>query len=361
MADIGTSTVFYAARPALYLDGEEQSGLANALLGLTVEETVEGLYCCEANFSNWGAARGGVGFLYFDRQVLDFGKTIQVEMGEGEAARQIFEGRIMALEGRFPHNRAPELQVLAEDRFQDLRMIRRSRTFEDSTDSDVMRQIAGEHGLHAEIDVDAPSYRVLAQLNQSDLAFLRERARNIDAELWVEGETLHAQARSRRRLTDVSLTYGQSLREFSVTADLATQRSSVTVSGWDVQGKDSLDEEAGPSEMESELEGRLGGSRLLQQALGERPDRIVHLSPLGGHEARVLAQAYYRRGARRFLCGRGVADGDARLRVGAHVSLENIGDLFEGTYYVTSVQHVFEPLKGFRSCFCVEGPGLGES
>src|SRR5258705_8493580 len=44
----------------------------------------------------------------------------------------LFEGRIMALEGQFPEGRQPQLVVLAEDRFQDLRMTRRTRTFKRS-------------------------------------------------------------------------------------------------------------------------------------------------------------------------------------------------------------------------------------
>ena len=78
--------------------------------------------------------------------------------------------------------------MLAEDRFQDLRMVRRSRTFEDVSDRDVIEQIAGEHGLTTDVDLDGPTYRVLAQVNQSDLAFLRERARAVDAELWLDGD-----------------------------------------------------------------------------------------------------------------------------------------------------------------------------
>ena len=35
-----------------------------------------------------------------------------------------------------------------------------------------------------------PTYKTLAQVNQSDLAFMRERARSIDAELWMDGSKI---------------------------------------------------------------------------------------------------------------------------------------------------------------------------
>ena len=92
-------------------------------------------------------------------------------------------------------------------------MTRRSRTYEESSDADAVRFIASKHGLKPQVDMDGPTHAVLAQVNQSDLAFLRERARAVDAEVWVEGDTLHAQARARRNAGKVSLEYGRTLRE----------------------------------------------------------------------------------------------------------------------------------------------------
>ncbi|MCG8459190.1 MAG: hypothetical protein MI919_23180 [Holophagales bacterium] len=359
MSDLGSTSALYPARPSFALDGTDDPDLAQGLLSLSVEETTDGLFRCEACFGNWGSTSGDPGFLYFDRRVLDFGKSLSVEMGADATAGKVFEGRIMALEGRFPDDRPPELMVLAEDRFQDLRMTRRSRTFEDMSDSEVIEEIAGEHGLEPEVDVDGPTYAVLTQVNQSDLAFLRERARAVDAELWLEGSTLHAQARSRRERGEVTLTYGQGLRQLSVCADLAHQRTRLRVGGWDVAAKEALSPEADGSLLVGELEGP-SGADVLGQALGERGEQVVHLVPLGSEEAEALAAACYRRLSRRFLVGHGLADGDSRLRVGAKVRLQGLGPLFDGPYYVCEVRHTFDAKAGLRTHFQVERPWLGE-
>lgn len=351
--------MLYTARPALAVDGTEDPALALGLITLTVTEAVDGLFCCEANFGNWGSVDGQVGYLYFDRQVFDFGREFSVQMGDGDAAGQVFDGRITALEGRFPMQRPPEIQLLAEDRFQELRMTRRTRTFEGVTDADVIDLIAGEHGLSADVDVDGPNYRVLAQLNQSDLAFVRDRARAVDAEVWLDATTLHVQARSRRRTVEVSLTYGQRLREFQVSADLAVQRSDVTVSGWDIGAKDAIAESAGVAAIQGELNDGEAGSTILDQALGARSEEFVHCVPLSTQEATTLAEAHYRSIARRFICGHGVAEGDGRIRAGAHLELNNLGALFDGVYYVTEVRHAFDDRSGFRTHFSVERSGLG--
>lgn len=358
MTDLGATSVFYSSRPALQLGGQDEPMLAEALLGLAVEETTAGLYCCEAAFGNWGAVSGAPGFLYFDRDKFDFGKAMAVTLGDGDTEARVFDGSITCLEARFPQDRTPELVVLAEDRLQDLRMTRRTRVFEDVSDEDVFNEIVAEHGLTADVDVDGPTHRVLTQTNQSDLAFVRERARAVDAEVWLDGTTLHVQARSRRRLADVSLTYGSGLREFVVKADLATQRTSLQVGGWDVASKSDILEEAGESDIASELDGGQSGGSILQSAFGERVERLAHGVPHSSEEATVTAQAHYRRLARRFVCGRAAAEGDGRIRVGARVDLGGLGPLFNGAYYVCRVRHTFEPGVGFRTMFEVERPGL---
>lgn len=351
---------FYASRPRIKVDGELKRELGdNELLSLLVEESMLGLFRCEAHFSNWGTKSSRADFLFFDRQTLDFGKELTVECGTPDASQAIFKGRITGMEALYPQQRAPELTVLAEDRFQDLRMERRTRSFENVSDSDVIQQLASQHGLSAQVDVDGPTYRVLAQVNQSDLAFLRERAVAIDADLWVEDRTLHAQTRSRRTSGNVTLTYGADLLEFTVLADLAHQRTSVKVSGWDVASKDKIDEEATESVVSSELDGGRSGSTVLARALAERKERVVFATPLSQAEARAVAEARYRTRARRFLRGHGVVDGRPGIRVGSKLDIRGLGDLFNGNYYVTRARHTFDLRDGYRTSFEVERAGIG--
>lgn len=361
MGDLGTTSAFYAARPTLSVDNRENTNLTDGLLTLLVEETNEGLYRCELTFGNWGTADGGVGYLYFDRSLLDFGKKIGIRIGDGDSAATVFEGRIMGIEANYMKRRPPEVAVLAEDRFQDLRMTRRTRTFEDVSDEDVVKDVASQHSLKPDIDIDGPArHKVIAQVNQSDLAFLRERARTIDAEVWVEGDTLHAQARSRRNREDVTLTFGQRLQEFSVLADLAGQCTSLIVSGWNVETKEGIEHEADESTVTSELNGDQSGSSILRTAIGERKEQLVHVLPMTDEEARHMAEAQYRMTCRRFTTGTATAEGDGRIRVGTYVELAGLGSLFNGKYYVVEVRHTFDGVNGYRTYFKGERPGVGQ-
>ena len=363
MPELGIVPGIVATEAAIEVDGQDRPRLAAGLLELVVEETTEGLYSCEARFGNWGTIDGGVGYLYLGRDVLDFGKSLVVRLGSGDGEGEVFRGRITAIESQYRRSAPPAVTVLAEDRAQDLRMVRRSRVFEDMTDADVFGQIAGEHGLQSEIDAPGPSHAALAQVNQSDLAFIRERARWLDAEVWLTDRTLHVQSRVNRTPggQDLSLMLDQGLLEFTVSADLARQHTSVVASGWDVAAKDKISFEATDSAITSELGNMDSGASILAEAFGDRVDQIVHSVPLTSSEAEGLANATFRAQARQFVCGSGLAMGDARLRVGATVAINGAGPMFEGAYYVSRARHVFmrRPGGGYRTEFSVERPGVG--
>jgi len=360
MPDAGVNTGVVAARPSFAVDGNTREDLAQALLGLRVEETTDGLYNCEATFANWGPVGGGeVDFLYLDRETFDFGTELTIDALAGDERKTVFEGRVTGLESQVPDAQAPSLVVWAEDRLQDLRMTRRTRTFEDVSDEDVAQQIARDHSLQTNLDADGPTHNVLAQVNQSDLAFLRDRARAIDAEVWVEGKTLRLQGRSRRNAGDLTLTYGEGLRAVNVRADLAHQQTDFTVSGWDVQAKESIEETADENALQGELDGGRSGAATLRESLGARTQQMAHTTPLTTDEARAIAKASFRQHARRFVEARGVAEGDGRLRVGSQVTLVGVGELFEGgRYTLTEVRHTFDPENGYRTRFTAQRPYL---
>src|SRR5688500_11921051 len=179
MPDLGAAPAFHSARPRVLVDGREDTLLAARVRAMLVEETTAGLYRCELTLDAGGDRDAAIGSLFLDGASVDFGRTLRVEIGSGESAGAVFEGRVTGIEGRFMQPRAPEVLVLAEDRLQDLRMTRRTRAFEQVSDAELFRRVAADHGLRAEVDVDGPTYRVVAQVNQSDLAFLRDRARDV--------------------------------------------------------------------------------------------------------------------------------------------------------------------------------------
>ena len=351
----GSQNGIRSSRPTILIDGEEKSDLEQRLISMLIAENTEGLYRCELTIGNWGPVNNQIGFVYFDRQTIDFGKTLKIKLD----ADTLFEGRVMALEANFPEGQPPEMTVLAEDRFQDLRMKRRTRTFENMSDSDVFNQIANDHGLSPNISVSGSTHTILAQVNQSDLAFMRDRAHAVDAELWMDGSTLNVQSHSSRGGQPVELAYGATLRKFTALADLSSQRTSFSISGWDVSGKAALSYEATESVVSGELNGDTSGISILSSKFGDRKESVAHAVPLTSQETQAVAESYFKLTARRFVVGKGVAETDPALRVGNKVRITGLGPLLSGTYYLTEVKHLFDGEKGIRTEIAAQRAGLG--
>ena len=345
-----------SSRPTISLAGRESDSLAQALLSLRIEEHIEGIYHCELSVGNWGPVGGGTGFLYFDRKEVDFGKALKVTLG-GDT---LFDGRIVALEGGYPEGSPPTLTMLADDRLQDLRMTRRTRTFAELSDAGVIQQIAGDHSLTPDVQLNGPTHRVLAQVNQSDLAFIRDRCRAVDAEVWVEDRTIKVRERAKRSTTTTDLGYGNKLREVTITADLAGQATKVTVGGWDVAAKEAIKETATSTAIQPELKGTDAGASILSSALASRTATAAHTAPITTAEAKARAEALFRQRARRFVRAEGLAETSGKFRVGSTVKLSGVGPLFDGEYYVTDVRHVFDPVLGLRTEFGAERAGIGK-
>ena len=171
--------------PAIYvmtsrvsIDGQFNPGVSNNVNSAVVTECVDGLYACEIELLNHDA----LDYLYFDRSEFDFGAKIEFAVGLGATNETLFEGYITGLEARYLDGGGSRLTILAEDALQNLRMTRRTRTFEDVSDEDVMNSIAQEHSLQTSFDdLSGPTYRVLAQTNLGDLGLRRECARGLNA------------------------------------------------------------------------------------------------------------------------------------------------------------------------------------
>jgi uncharacterized protein len=358
------TSALYSARPVLELNGSESAELTDRVLSLVVTETTEGLTRCEVVAGNWaggaGAARSGTGgYVFNDRGVVDFGSEIVIRLGAGDRAGTVFRGQVTGIEAHYPQLRAPELAFLAEDRLQDLRMTRRTRSFDDVSDEDIIRTVVSAHGLTPSIDIEGPTHRHVAQTNRSDLAFARDRARLVDADVWIDDHTVYVVGRARRSGDEVTLTYNADLYEVSILADLANQRSTVVVAGWDAASKDAIAATAGAAAIGPELGDDISGIELLEQSFRARTDTIVHTAPATSEEAQAQADMALRTSARRFVVATGRSEGDARLRVGTRLRLADVGPAFTGTYTLVEVEHIFDAHIGYQTRFRAERPGLG--
>jgi len=349
---------FAAADPVFTVDGQRAPDLGRDCLALVVEDSTDGLRTCvlhlAANAPRQLPSDDVVEYL--DGRTLDFGKQLAVSLGPPGDERVIFAGAISAIEAVFDQGDAPHVSVYAEDALMKLRQTRRSATYTQVSDADLARRIATRHGLSAQVDLTGPTYVAVQQVNQTDLGFLRDRAARVGAELWAAGNTIHLATRDRRDGPALILAQGKDLLTVALRADLAHQRGTVGVSGFDARARDRVDVTAGRSAIAAEISGGRTGIDVLATAGGTATDQLAMLAPLTDAEARAWAEADLRARARRFVTVVGTTAGMPELAVAARLTLAAVGAPFGGDgYYVTRTRHTFaRDAGGLRVHFTAE-------
>jgi phage protein D len=349
--------LYYSSRPRLDLDGQAADDMVRDVAALEVSADIHGLRRARLELTALGpqAGAGDEALQWLDGARLKLGSALAVSLGPVDVARVVFDGKVSAIGVVHTQGNAPLAQVSAEDRLWDLRNTRRIKTWEHIDLAGLANAIAGEHGLSAQVDATSPTWPVLQQWNDTDLAFLRSRCAAVGAELWLDGSTLHVAPREARAGGDLTLVQGNDLLALDVDCDLAQQRSSVAVSGFDANARDKVDESAGTSELGGVAAGGTSGLDALRRAFGERKTHRLHDVPLEGEQARARAKAELLRRARGFVRARGVTTGSPTLDVGTRLRLERVGKLFEGGgYVVVEVAHRFDQREGYRTWFVAE-------
>lgn len=341
--------------PHISVDGELQDALTRDLLQLEIAEGNDGLRTMRARFVAFGPHPDSRedSLLYLDGDVFDFGSAVEVTIGPEDASETVFSGTVSAIEAEFTEGHEPEVVLLAEDKLMELRLTRRMASYEEMSDADIAKDIADKNGLDSDIDIDGPVYDVVQQWNMSDLAFLRERAHRLQADVWFADGKLHVKARPSRSGNEISLVQGNHLVHVSACADLTAQRSEVRVCGYNAQDRELIDESADGDAIQAELaDGRTGADILARVFSGDRVSYRVRDVPLNADEAQAWARAEMLRRARSFVKIKGTTRGTPEMNVGSTLNLERVGTPFEGGgYYVVGVRHTYDLSCGYRTSF----------
>lgn len=354
-----SQSAIYRARPTLRIGGEEDLRASELVIAMRMDESEGGMSRLELRFSNWASTTGGGAEAAFGPgSRLALGAEIAVYAGDEAAPREIFKGRVSALEAEYRTGAPPELNVLAEDALQSARMARRSRTYTDRSPADIARALAAEHGLTPVVSGLTAPVGSWAQLDESDLSFLRRLLARFDADLQVVGRELHVAPRSEVQRGALELQLHGQLGSARVSVDLADQVTSTRVRGWNARDGQAVDAEVSSGASLGPGSGRTGAD-WLGQAFEARLEHLSHITVPTVEEARAVAQAAFDQRARRFVRVDATAEGNPRLRVGSEVALSGLDPRFDNRYYVVRASHCYDVRQGYRTEFGAECAYLG--
>lgn len=241
---------------------------------------------------------------------------------------------------------------------------RRTATYNDVTDADLVRRVAGRAGVPlGTVAAGGPTHDHVSQVNTTDWEFLTARARETGHELTVEDGRLQwrrptgaEEAPDPSRALDeqaapLQLKVGTNLLAFRPRVTAGAQVDDVVVRGWDPRSKQAVVGRARAATVAaavaispSELSGAFGsaGHVSVTRPIADQGEADAVAGALAESLASVHAEA------------EGVALGDPRLRAGCAVSIGHAGWPFDGRYTLTSARHVHDS-RGYRTHLGISG------
>lgn len=301
--------------------------------------------------------------------VLHEGLTVEVDLGWRDAHALIFRGPITGIEGRFPSRGTPQVEVEGADRLIWLSLKPRTRSWWSTNVSQIVRDIARDHGLgHGQIsgaeDAEIEQSRPLRQVEETDLAFLYRLAEAYDCKLFLEHDEAFDRLSfvSTRSLLEADpvehdLVFQANLEEFSASFDAFATRPETSLvttdpqtgrrvelsedlvapreGQWDPDARNIARLGAGAARIAALLR-RAGGQRDQLRSFWRRPPRLAGAPARASSDrSRMLGDRSRRLGQ----TGRGRAAGSIYLRPRRRIRLVGYGGRWSGFWYLACVRH----------------------
>lgn len=287
-----------------------------------------------------------------DPQLSDVGSEVEVKLGYADDLQPLLKGEITTLEPEFLANRLPSVIVRGYDRRHRLQRGQKTRSFLQQKDSEIASQIASEAGLTAQAEDTEITHNYVLQANQTDLAFLQQRARAIQYEVVVDDKTLLFRPVSNADSEILTLTLDNGLLEFYPRLSSIGQVNEIKVQGWDVKNKKEVVGQSKSGDETSTMGGQTSGAVLVEQTFDTATGVISDRPIMTQAEADQIAKATFNRSVLHFITGEGICRGRTDLRAGTVIKIDQIGQRFSGQYYVTTVSHRYGP-RGYYTHFTV--------
>jgi phage protein D len=271
------------------------------------------------------------------------GENFEIKVGDNGGVT-IFKGEITGMEPNFAGAKDTTITIIAMNKLHRLLRGRKSKTFVDKTDQDILKEILGKYSLSLEWKHETTiTYKHVYQHNQTDIEFLRMRAARLGCHIWCVDGTVYVKQPNLGEAQALELHCdkggeGEAVHWFRPKLDSSGVVKSVTVRGWDPEKKEEIVGKATASG--SQLGSKNASSA--SNALGSEETFTVDQPIWSKQEADAIAKARLLDASLSYITGEAEISGNPDVELGKHVKItvkSDNPDPFSGKYYVMGLRH----------------------
>lgn len=274
-------------------------------------------------------------FKLSNEELLIPGKEIEITAGYHSDEETIYKGVIIKHSIKIKDN-ASCLIIECKDKAVKLTIGRKSKYFYDVKDNEVFEEIIGAYGLDKEVETTNFSHKELVQYNTSDWDFMVSRAQANGKLCFVENGKITIKKANVTSNPIETITFGATMLDFDAEIDARNQFSKVSSYSWSYTNQELIEIEAANPNIS--LNGNLTSSDLsktieLENLELRHGGNISEVELQDWADAKLIFQQLSK------VRGRVKFQGIPTIKPNTIITLEGVGDRFNGNAYVTGVFH----------------------
>lgn len=272
-----------------------------------------------------------------DEDTLAPGQTIEIDLGYDNTNTAVFSGLVIT-HGIRIDRRGASLHLECKDEAVKMTMVPASKHYNNILDSDLASQLIGNYpDLTAAVSDTTVTNENLVQCSMTDWDFMVSRMDRLGLITTVDQATVTIAAPDPTTDPVIDLVYGTNILEFEAHMDARTQVESVQLSNWDAPSQ-SVQSTSSQYQAPSTEEGNIDASDLAS-ALSISLLDLRTSAAFAPDEAQAVADARQMKNVLSKIRGRVKFQGFSGVNPGDMVSLDGLGDRFNGPAFVNSVRH----------------------
>ncbi len=283
-----------------------------------------------------------------DGTELQEGAPVKISMGWTPAGEPVFAGEVLGIELELSGSAGPRVTLRGHDRLHRLARARKTRAFVQKRDSEIAEDLAREHDMRPAGPMTPVIHPYVMQADQSDLAFLRARARPLGYIIRVDDKELVFAPRYLGEEPLLTATLGDNLLEFFGRTSVLGLSGGAEARGWDPATQKPLANFT--TAVAAKMGGRVLGVAIADATFGAQVTSVQGAPILVADDATAAAAAELEAMAIDHVSCEGKMIGAAVLRPGHVLEIAGVGQRFSGNYWLTRVVHSYGR-GGFTTAF----------
>jgi len=282
------------------------------------------------------------------------GSKIKIMLGYKDAVEEVMSGTVTGMTPVFRKNSDKRLQIRGHDIMHQLHRGKKTVTFANMTDKEIVEKIAGEAGVGVDCDDIGKMKTFAVQTDQTDYEYLLETGNRYNCKMAVKDGRLLFKPVEDGATEEVIVEWGKTLIEFHPDLDSTRLVTDVEVVGWDRIKKSGLEGAAGAGEISKIIGEGSPGCKTVFDNYGNTKLILIDSNIEDRNSAEKRAIETMTQNSMGYIYATATVQGNNRIDAGMTVNVKEVGKRFSGEYFVTEAIHVFIAEQGFTTKFkCV--------